>query len=296
METIRSMLNEYREKYVRGLIPRNDYDDCRFASDKVKYAKDWLLSQRKINLNDPQTIVDVICKEKIDLITAPYEKLIKKQKWSDKIAVYDEMKKLGLEDLLIPCELRCYMNQANENIFRNLEEGVTYIIKTNHGSGWNIKYTHGKTDKQMVLNKLNEWLNTNYAYISGYELQYKFIKPGILIQRLITETPLDWSFWCKDGNIEGVGLTKKYGKNWEEYVAFTDKDGNRPNWYIGMEPAMLRLNNSQKEILERMKPIVAKIADGHKFVRVDLYCVNGKIYFGEATFTPCSGILDVSAP
>lgn len=97
MEIIWSMLNEYREKYVRGLIPRNDYDGCRFADDKVKYAKDWLLSQRKINLDDPQTIVDVICKEKIDLITAPYEKLIKKQNWSDKIAVYKEMKNLALQ-------------------------------------------------------------------------------------------------------------------------------------------------------------------------------------------------------
>lgn len=288
------MINQYKEKYIRGLVPRNDYDDCRFAVDKVKYAKDWLLSQRQININTPQTIVDIICKEKIDLITAPYEKVLKKQLWSDKIAVYHEMEKMGLGDLLIPCELKCYMSKANEHIFDKLEDGVTYIIKTNHGSGWNIKYTHGQTDKQMVLNKINTWLNSNFAYLSGYEVQYKFIKPGIVIQRLITEVPLDWSFWCVDGKIEGVGLTKKYGKNYQEYVAFCDKDGNKPKWYIGMEPPIFHLHPKQKEILEQMKPYVLKIAEGYKFIRVDMYCVNGKIYFGEATFTPCSGILDVS--
>lgn len=288
------MINDYREKYISGQVPHNDYDDCRFASDKVKYAKDWLFSKRKINVDDPQTIVDVICKEKINLITAPYEKLILKQNWSDKIAVYDEMEKMGLGDLLIPCELRCYMTKATEHIFDKLEEGVTYIIKTNHGSGWNIKYTHGKSDKQYVLNKLNEWLSMNYAYVSGYEIQYKFIKPGIIIQKLITDTPLDWSFWCLDGNIEGVGLTKKFGKNYEEYIAFSDENGEKPKWFIGMEPAMLRLNTAQKEILNKMKPIVKQLAAKFKFVRVDLYCVNGKIYFGETTFTPCSGIVDLS--
>jgi hypothetical protein len=35
-----------------------------------------------------------------------------------------------------------------------------------------------------------------------------------------------------------------------------------------------------------MKSIAAKLSEGIKFVRVDLYEVDGKVKFGEMTFTP----------
>ena len=39
-----------------------------------------------------------------------------------------------------------------------------------------------------------------------------------------------------------------------------------------------------------------KISKGFPFVRVDLYIVNGKIYFGEMTFTPCGGMDNEDLP
>ena len=47
----------------------------------------------------------------------------------------------------------------------------------------------------------------------------------------------------------------------------------------------------KKETLEKMKPIVKKLASDFKFVRVDMYSVNGEPKFGELTFSPCSGKL-----
>ena len=38
-----------------------------------------------------------------------------------------------------------------------------------------------------------------------------------------------------------------------------------------------------------MKPIVEQLASDFKFVRVDLYSINGQVKFGETTFSPCSG-------
>ena len=289
------MINQYKQDLLAGKYPMGEYDACRFADDKVAFARNWLLSKRQVNIDNPQNVVDIICHEKIRLINAPYEELKDRMMWSDKIMAYEMLRKVGLSDIAVPYEHFEYTLHVDESIFQYMQEqGTTYIIKTNHGSGWNIKYTPGVTDKKMVLEKLNGWLGQNYAYISGYEVQYKWIKPGIVIQKLLTATPLDWSFWCIDGQIEGIGLTKKLGKNFEDYVAFTDANGEFPKWYIGMWPAMQKMNPKQKAILERMKPIVNKLCAGRKFVRVDLYCVNDKIYFGEMTFTPCSGILDVS--
>ena len=290
------MINEYKNKWFRKEVPYNEYDACRFASDKVAFAKDWLIRQRNNeNLLAADNVVGLICREKINLITAPYSVLEPKMKWSDKVGVYDLLHEKGFDDLQVPYVFKGYCKQIDMSIFDYMtEEGATYIIKTNHGSGWNIRYTVGKSSKENIIKNVNAWLSQNYAYISGCEYQYKWIKPGIVIQKILAENPLDWSFWCIDGEIEGIGLTKKFGKNFEEYVAFADKDGNTPKWFIGAEPEMMFLNTKQKEIIEQMKPYVNEIAKGFKFVRVDMYYVNGHIYFGEATFTPCSGILDVS--
>ena len=40
-----------------------------------------------------------------------------------------------------------------------------------------------------------------------------------------------------------------------------------------------------------MKPIAKTLASDFKFVRVDLYYINGQVKFGELTFSPCSGKL-----
>lgn len=42
--------------------------------------------------------------------------------------------------------------------------------------------------------------------------------------------------------------------------------------------------------LNEMISIVGKLSEGFKFLRVDLYNVKGKIYFGELTFYPASGM------
>ena len=43
-------------------------------------------------------------------------------------------------------------------------------------------------------------------------------------------------------------------------------------------------------ILERMLEVTGRLSTDFPFVRVDLYEVNGKIYFGELTFSPASGV------
>jgi hypothetical protein len=40
----------------------------------------------------------------------------------------------------------------------------------------------------------------------------------------------------------------------------------------------------------KMIEIAYKLSSGQRFLRVDLYNVNGKIYFGELTFFPSSGL------
>ena len=292
------MINEYKEKWLRGEI-KSDYDDCRYSPDKGAFARQWIKKAHpNINPDNTQNIVDRICHWKLEDIEHPDVTYINlKTRWSDKVGVYDELKKMGLQEICLPYEVKTYGETFNESYLFELDtrpKEWTYIIKCNHGSGWNLLYHPGQTSHKMVLDCMNGWLQTNYAYISGLEMQYKWIKPGYIIQPVMVYKPLDWSFWCENGEIEGVGLTRKCGKNFEEYIAFVDKEGNQNDWFIGGDCDLTNLNSKQKEILKQMIPYVEKIAKQFKFVRCDMYYMNGKVYFGEATFTPCSGILDIT--
>ena len=292
------MINEYKEKWLRGEI-KSDYDDCRYAPDKGAFARQWIKKAHpNINPDNPQNIVDRICNLKLEDIEHPDVAYINlKTRWSDKVGVYEELKKMGLQEISLPYEVKTYGETFDESYLFELDtrpKEWTYIIKCNHGSGWNLLYHPDQTSHKMVMDNMNNWLQTNYAYISGLEMQYKWIKPGYIIQPVMVYKPLDWSFWCENGEIEGVGLTRKCGKNFEEYIAFVDKEGNQNDWFIGGDCDLTNLNSKQKEILKQMIPYVEKIAKQFKFVRCDMYYMNGKVYFGEATFTPCSGILDIT--
>lgn len=292
------MINEYKEKWLRGEI-KSEYDDCRYAPDKGDFARQWIKKAHpNINPDNPQNIVDRICHYKLEDIEHPDVDYINlKTRWTDKVGVYEELEKMNLQQICLPYEIKTYEETFDESYLFELDtkpKEWTYIIKCNHGSGWNLFYHPGKTSHKMVLDNMNNWLQTNYAYISGLEMQYKWIKPGYIIQPVMVYKPLDWSFWCENGEIEGVGLTRKCGKNFEEYIAFVDKEGNQNDWFIGSDCDLTDLNSKQKEILKQMIPYVEKIAKQFKFVRCDMYYMKGKVYFGEATFTPCSGILDIS--
>ena len=281
---------EYKQEWLNGLH-HTDYNNCRFAEDKTQYAIDWVKKNLPdVNLENPQTLVDRINYYKI------FDKDKRKTFWADKIMVrymiedLDPKNEEGLHDILIPTIYgsRCYLSRYEYDNF--IPDGK-YIIKCNHGSGWNIRFEKKPGfDPTYMLSKIKEWYYLNYAYVSGYEWQYENIIPGIIIQPDYGQLK-DWNFWCENGEIKYVQTVRKINKNLEDYLSFTDANGDKPDIYIGVKPLRFNLLESEKETLEKMKPIVKKLASDFKFVRVDLYSINGQVKFGETTFSPCSGKL-----
>lgn len=272
-----------------------DYEDFRFGTFDVKMnrAKLWIKS------NAPQIDIDSPEKNIANFIN--YCKLSdmnpKKVLWADKIAVYKELYDLGLENIRIPLLYERY-KPSNDDLAHAIElaQRSDCILKCNHASGYNIRFKSGeKVNYDFLINRIRKWLDTNYAYVAGYEWQYEPIVPGILIQPSLfsaSQNPVDYQFWCQDGKIVAVELQRKISKVIIEHIAFTDVDGNDNYWYIGTPPMQRGLNRAQLEAVEAMKPIVEKIAREFRFVRVDLFWINGRVYFCEATFCPCSGVLD----
>ena len=277
---------EYRQEWLKGLH-HTDYNNCRFAEDKTQYAIEWTKKNvPNVNLENPQNIVDRINWCKI------YDKNERKAIWADKILAHQELSLSSLKDIVIQPAYIFINTEFTLDMFNHLPDGK-WFFRCNHGSGWNMRFEKKKgNDPSYLISKMNEWLFLNYAYIGGYEWQYENINRGIIIQPDLGQLK-DWNFWCENGEIKYVQTVRKIGKNLEEFLTFTDADGNIPDAYIGVEPMRFHLLESEKVILEKMKPIVKKLASDFKFVRVDLYSINGQVKFSELTFSPCSGKITI---
>lgn len=275
---------EYRQEWLKGLH-HTDYNNCRFAEDKTQFSIDWIKNKlSNVNLENPQNIVDRINWCKI------YDKDERKPLWADKIWAHEKLSLSSLKDIVISPAYIYINTEFTLDMFNHLPDGK-WFFRCNHGSGWNMRFEKKKgNDPTYLISKLNEWLSLNYAYIGGYEWQYENINRGIIVQPDLGQL-LDWQFWCENGEIKYIQLSRKLGKNLEEFICFTDYSCENTDMYIGIKPMRFKLLSKEKETYKKMKPIVEQLASDYKFVRVDLYSINDKVKFSELTFSPCSGNL-----
>lgn len=275
---------EYKQEWLNGLH-QTDYNNCRFSEDKTQFSIDWIKNKLpNVNLENPQNLIDRINWCKI------YDKDERKPLWADKISAHLELSLSTLKDIVISPAYIFRTNKFTKESFNTIPDGK-WFFRCNHGSGWNMRFEKKKgNDPTYLIAKLNEWLSLNYAYIGGYEWQYENINRGIIVQPDLGQL-LDWQFWCENGEIKYIQLSRKLGKNLEEFICFTDSSCENTDMYLGIKPMRFKLLSKEKETYKKMKPIVEQLASDYKFVRVDLYSINDKVKFSELTFSPCSGNL-----
>jgi len=161
-----------------------------------------------------------------------------------------------------------------------------YVIKTNHGSG-QIIVVKGAADRSAIINRLSKWLKSNY-YWGGREHQYYHIQPCVMIEEYIKNQdgsgPLDYRFWCFSGIPEVIQVDNRA----HDINPFFDLQWNLLDLHyrVGVVcPSMVKPIN-----FEEMKSVASRLSEGFEFVRVDLYNLDGRIYFGEFTFTPAGSL------
>ncbi len=165
----------------------------------------------------------------------------------------------------------------------------SFALKATHGSGWNI-ICHDKSviDINELKKKVKRWQKTNYYYF-GKEWAYKDIKPRIVCERLILDenkkSPADFKFFCFGGNPKYVQIDIDRFENHRRIFYNTKWEKQE----FGLEYPTTDKQVEQPDNLEKMLEVAGKLSEGFPFVRVDLYNLNGKIYFGELTFYPGNG-------
>lgn len=245
---------------------------------KLKY---FMKFGRILNLKKPERFT-----EKIQWLKL-YDCLPQKTTLADKLEVRKWVKqKIGQD-----CLKKIYgiYNSFEDINFSVLPE--EYVIKANHGCKMQMLVIEGRTfDYETEKRRFNDYLKTNYAYVSGFEMQYKDIKPRLFIEEYIKNTNeiFEYLFFCFNGTPHYV-LFASEKRTLKICCTMFDMKWN--NLHFNYGGSLHNKTIPKPENFEKMIEIAKELSKGFKFVRVDLCNVNGKIYFGEMTFTPASGYM-----
>lgn len=243
-----------KQRFKRTLGYNLDLDNPLTFNEKIQWLK----------LND-RTPLHVIC--------------------TDKYAVRTYVKEKIGEKYLVPLILQ---TTSTNDLTPEMLPDYPVIIKTNHDSGGGtIVRNKNEINWSEVRSHFKTRLSFNYDYGKG-EWQYGEISPCIIVEKLLID---------ENGNIPAD--YKMHFFNGQ--LAFTHVDMDRetdhrrnlydPEWsYI---PCSLLYSNGRQiekpSVYNEMIRIGRALSRNFIYVRVDLYVVQNKIYFGELTFHHGSG-------
>ncbi|HQS80882.1 MAG TPA: ATP-grasp fold amidoligase family protein [Thiobacillus sp.] len=233
---------------------------------------------KELNTREPKSFSEKLFCRMIEINSAgnkTYSKL------ADKYKVREHISKTIGEKYLV--KLLWHGANPDKIPFESLPQ--EYIIKANHGSGMVIP-VRGDVSINEIQETISSWLKTNY-YLTDHEYHYAAIKPLIIIEEYLDDKkelgPLNYSFWCINGQTAMIQVDNSN----RSINPFYDTSWNKL-------PLTSRRNLPDSQIekpknLDEMLSVAHTLAKDFDFVRVDLYNINGKVYFGELTFTPGSG-------
>lgn len=219
-------------------------------------------------------------------------------KWSelaDKYAVRKFIEEKGYKQYLVP--LLGVWENANEIDFSTLPD--SFVLKTNNGAG-TVMVVEDKAliDQRTVRAQLNKWLKNKFG-LKRAEPHYLRIKPLIIAESLlkdksgISSSLVDYKIWCFDGKAFGTKVF--YNRHrFEADIEWYDRDWNyRPEKLVFTKDKRDgggKINKPKN--YEQMISFAEDLSKGFPQVRVDLYNIDGQIYFGEMTFTASGGYMN----
>ena len=248
----------------------------------------WARFSKRLSLDKPVSYNEVIQYLKIHDRNPQYISIV--DKYTVRKVVEDSIGKEYLVPLL--------------GVFDTIEEIIwdqlpnQFVIKCTHGTHCSIICTNKDTfNNKEAKKKLTAWLKHNY-YKNAREWPYRYVKPRLIIEELITsekqKEPLDIKFMCFDGKPEFIVVHRNltnaeqqhtinlFTLNWEPI----DVEWDSPK-YKGII--------KRPECLEKMIQLAKKLSSGYAHIRVDFLLCEERVYFGELTLYPGAGFKPFSS-
>lgn len=247
---------------------------------KLKY---YLKLKKRLNLRNPQTF-----NEKLQWLKL-YDRKPEYTMMVDKIEVRKYIAGTIGEEYLIPC-LGTW-GRAEDIDFETLPD--QFVLKCNHNSGVGMCICKDKSnlDVSKVRDELSKGLKENY-YLSGREWPYKNVKPRIIAEKYMGDNLLDYRIYCFNGKAQLVyAYTNESLDNGTKpeaaYCDIFDMSWKRMT-FRQMSPATGK--RIRPVSFEKMHEFSELLSKKIPFLRVDFYEINRKLYIGELTFSPGSGM------
>jgi hypothetical protein len=204
--------------------------------------------------------------------------------FADKLQAREYVRRKIGDEILV--ELHLTTDRPEEIKFDQLPE--KFVVKANHASGY-VRIVDQRHAKESDLRQVcRKWLCQTYSD-RNCEWFYKPISPRILIESFLDsgdgEAPPDYKFFVFNGKTFMIQVDSHrftdhrrdlFSRDWERFnVRYVYPDAGR--------------NIPRPSCLPRMLEIADCLGSDVNFVRVDLYEIAGRVFFGELTNVPEGG-------
>lgn len=253
----------------------------RFIPDKPMLELQYYIKhKRKLHLDNPQRYTEKLQWYKL------YYRDMKMQQCADKYRVRSYIESKGLGNILN--DLYAVYNTPDEITLGNLPD--KFVMKSNNGSGTNLicKDKSLYTEEQVREMFRGFFAQSNAS--AGREWVYGGIEPVIIAEKLLEDPAqpdgiCDYKFLCFNGKPEYVVYDVDRFTNHKRNIYDTEWN----DLHVASDCPCAEQVYDKPENLSEMLEIARTLSADFPAVRVDLYSVEGKIYFGELTFFPWSG-------
>ena len=268
--------------YSNNLIKNISYKFFNLLPDKLfiqlKFFKNF---HRLPNLKNPKTFNEKLQWLKLYDRNPYYTKLV------DKYEVKKIIADIIGEEYIIPT-LGVWDN-AEDIDFESLPN--QFVLKATHDSGRVIICKDkDKLNKEWAKKEMAKSLKRDF-YALTREWPYKNVPRRIIAEAFIEDPSgdlKDYKFFCFNGKVEFFKI---------DFDRFTSHKANYYDlkWnFIDIEevgfPKDINKIHDTPSNFGKMITLTERLVVSSPFVRIDFYNTNGKIYFGEITFFPNSGM------
>lgn len=248
---------------------------------KLKY---WLVMGKKLNLDNPRSFT-----EKIQWLKL-YDRNPKYTIMVDKLAVKEYVASIIGKDYIIPT--LAVWDSVDEIDLNQLPD--KFVLKTTHGGGGKgvvICRDKSNFDFNEAKAILSASLKSNiYTYYR--EWPYKDVPRRIIAEQLLENSDekdiRDYKLFNFDGKVKFLKVD--FNRFIEHRANYYDPDWNFLNIEEDVVPSDTNIKIDKPNKLSEMITLAESLSKHIHFIRTDFYFVNNKIYFGEITFYPASGM------
>lgn len=207
--------------------------------------------------------------------------------FADKVRVKEQIARLLGEDWVNPS---LWVGESAADVpFDALPSG--FVLKANHGTNMNwIVRPDRPVDRDAVRRMAAHWLGNDFGRLHR-EWAYRQIPRRLLAEPLLADgVPLvDYKFYVFGGKVRFIDVKMGRGEGEVETSAIMGPDWRRQPFRYGPHPAH-PTDPPAPRVLPRLLAAAETLGALFRFVRADFYEVDGRPYFGEATFYPSAGL------